>query len=198
MYNTFEKRTFDLVVLTHFTCFVILFLFLSQIGAISFVGSNQAGEYIHNRATQLGKRVQANLGAKNHATILPDADKDACLNGMLGAAFGAAGQRCMALSTAIFVGESKKWIPELAQRASDLKIGRGSEEGIDLGPVISPESKERIHTLIAAGVEDGGDLILDGRNVQVENGENGNFVGPTILKVQQKKKIFFKFFYVFF
>ena len=176
---------------------MILFLFLSQIGAISFVGSNQAGEYIHNRATQLGKRVQANLGAKNHATILPDADKDACLNGMLGAAFGAAGQRCMALSTAIFVGESKKWIPELAQRASDLKIGRGSEEGIDLGPVISPESKERIHTLIAAGVEDGGDLILDGRNVQVENGENGNFVGPTILKVK-KKKMFFKFFYVFF
>jgi malonate-semialdehyde dehydrogenase (acetylating) / methylmalonate-semialdehyde dehydrogenase len=153
------------------------------IRAISFVGSNQAGEYIHDRATQLGKRVQANLGAKNHATILPDADKESCLNGMLGAAFGAAGQRCMALSTAIFVGDSKEWIPELAKRASELKIGRGSEDGVDLGPVISPESKERIHSLIEAGVEDGGDLILDGRNVQVENGENGNFVGPSILKL---------------
>jgi malonate-semialdehyde dehydrogenase (acetylating)/methylmalonate-semialdehyde dehydrogenase len=112
---------------------------------------------------------------------------------MLGAAFGAAGQRCMALSTAIFVGESREWIPDLAQRASELKIGRGSKEGIDLGPVISPESKERIHSLIAAGIEDGGDLVLDGRNVQVENGENGNFVGPTILKVQ-KRNIFYFFF----
>jgi malonate-semialdehyde dehydrogenase (acetylating)/methylmalonate-semialdehyde dehydrogenase len=154
--------------------------------AISFVGSNQAGEYIHDRAVQQGKRVQANLGAKNHATIMPDADKDACLNGMLGAAFGAAGQRCMALSTAIFVGESKEWIPELTQRASALKVGCGNVDGVDLGPVISSDSKARIHRLIEAGVNDGGELLLDGRGIEVENGEHGNFVGPTLIKLQNR------------
>ena len=156
-----------------------------KIRAISFVGSNQAGEYIHDKATQLGKRVQANLGAKNHATILPDADKDACLNGMLGAAFGAAGQRCMALSTAIFVGDSKEWIPDLAERAAKLNVGHGNEDNIDLGPVISSESKERIHRLIEAGINDGAELILDGRSIQVKNGENGNFVGKVYKRMER-------------
>jgi malonate-semialdehyde dehydrogenase (acetylating) / methylmalonate-semialdehyde dehydrogenase len=95
----------------------------SRIKAISFVGSNQAGEYIHARGTKNGKRVQANLGAKNHATIMPDADKESTLNALTAAAFGAAGQRCMALSVAVFVGETQKWLPELAERARKLKVG---------------------------------------------------------------------------
>ena len=93
-----------------------------DIKAISFVGSNQAGEYIFKRGTETGKRVQANLGAKNHATILPDCDKEATLNALTGAAFGAAGQRCMALSVAVFVGETKEWIPEIVERATKLKV----------------------------------------------------------------------------
>jgi malonate-semialdehyde dehydrogenase (acetylating)/methylmalonate-semialdehyde dehydrogenase len=158
------------------------------IRAISFVGSNPAGEYIHERATKLGKRVQANLGAQNHGTVMPDADKEAMMNGLTGSAFGAAGQRCMALSRAIFVGDSKDWIPELAERSAALKVGAGDDPDADLGPVISKESKERVLHLIQSGLDQGAEIILDGRDCQVEAGlENGNFVGPTILKLPWDK-----------
>lgn len=125
--------------------------------------------------------MQANLGAKNHATILPDADKEACLNQLVGAAFGAAGQRCMALSVAIFVGESEQWIPELVEKAKKLKVGAGIEKDTDVGPVISQPSLARIERLISAGEEDGAQILLDGRGVKVPGYEGGNFVGPTIL-----------------
>jgi len=152
-----------------------------NIKAISFVGSNQAGEYIHSRGTSHGKRVQANLAAKNHATILPDANKEAALNALVGAAFGAAGQRCMALSVAVFVGESANWIPELAEKAKKLKVSSGFDPKTNIGPLISPESKVRVEKLIQSGVKQGATLTLDGRNVQVPGFEKGNFVGPTIL-----------------
>jgi len=152
-----------------------------SIKAISFVGSNRAGEYIHARGTKNGKRVQANLGAKNHATIMPDSDKESVLNALCGAAFGAAGQRCMALSTAIFVGESQNWIPELAEKAKTMKCGVGSDPTAGLGPVISVDSKERIERLIQSGVDQGADLVLDGRNAQVEGYPDGNFVNPTVI-----------------
>lgn len=152
-----------------------------EIKAISFVGGDSAGKYIFDRGTKNGKRVQANLGAKNHATIMPDADKDATLNALAGAAFGAAGQRCMALSVAIFVGETKSWIPELVERAKKLKVNGGLEKEADIGPLITPESKKRVETLIQQGVEDGATLLLDGRGVSVPGYEKGNFVGPTIL-----------------
>eukprot|EP00494_Astrolonche_serrata_P006522 UN06546 len=113
-----------------------------HIRAISFVGGNAAGSYIHDVGTKHNKRVQSNMGAKNHATILPDATKDSTLNALVGAAFGASGQRCMALSTALFVGDSKAWLPELVEKASTLKVGPGLEKGSDLGPVITPESKK--------------------------------------------------------
>jgi len=151
------------------------------IKAISFVGSNQAGEYIHNRGSGNNKRVQANLGAKNHATIMPDSDKDAVLNALCGAAFGAAGQRCMALSTAIFVGESQNWIEDLVDKAKTMKVNVGHHPEAALGPVISKESKARIHELIQSGVDEGASLLLDGRNAQVEGYPEGNFVNPTIL-----------------
>lgn len=110
-----------------------------RIKAISFVGSNRAGEYIHDRGTRNGKRVQSNMGAKNHATVLPDADKEATLNALAGAAFGAAGQRCMALSTAIFVGEARNWIKDLKAKAASLKVNEGTKADADLGPLISVE-----------------------------------------------------------
>ena len=126
-----------------------------EIKAISFVGSNKAGEYIFTRGSANGKRVQANLGAKNHAAVLPDCNKNHALNSIVGAAFGAAGQRCMALSTLVMIGETKEWLPELADLTKSLVMNGGFEKDTDLGPVISPQSKARIEALIASAEEEG-------------------------------------------
>lgn len=152
------------------------------IKAISFVGGNKAGEYIYSRASANGKRVQANLGAKNHAVVLPDSNKNDTLNAIAGAAFGAAGQRCMALSTVVFTGkETQAWLPELIERAQALKVDGGFEQGADLGPVISPESKARIEALIASAEAEGATISLDGRNFSPPNYPDGNFIAPTII-----------------
>lgn len=152
-----------------------------SIKAISFVGGNKAGEYIFSRGSANGKRVQANLGAKNHAAVLPDANRNQFVNAVVGAAFGAAGQRCMALSTLVMVGETKEWLPELAERAKELNVNGGFEEGADLGPVISPESKARIESLINSAEEEGATILLDGRGYKPAKYPNGNWVGPTII-----------------
>ncbi|KAL5988430.1 Methylmalonate-semialdehyde dehydrogenase [acylating], mitochondrial [Asimina triloba] len=152
-----------------------------DIKAISFVGSNKAGMHIYARAAAKGKRVQSNMGAKNHAIIMPDANVDATLNALVAAGFGAAGQRCMALSTAVFVGGSKSWEEGLVERAQALKVNAGIEPGTDLGPVISKQAKDRICRLIQSGAENGARLVLDGRNIVVPGYEDGNFVGPTLL-----------------
>ena len=147
-----------------------------DIKAISFVGSNKAGEYIYARGSAQGKRVQANLGAKNHAAVVPDCNKNHALNAIAGAAFGAAGQRCMALSALVMVGESKDWVDEIAERAKKLNVNGGFEEGADLGPLISPQSKERIEKLIASAEEEGATILLDGRGYKPEKYPNGNWV----------------------
>ncbi|XP_003747140.1 probable methylmalonate-semialdehyde dehydrogenase [acylating], mitochondrial [Galendromus occidentalis] len=152
-----------------------------DIRAISFVGADTAGKYIYEEGAKNGKRMQCNMGAKNHGVVMPDANKEHTLNQLVGAAFGAAGQRCMALSTVIFVGESKKWVPEMVERAQKLRVNAGHVAGTDLGPVISSESKQRIHELIESGVKEGAKLLLDGRHIVVPGYENGNFVGPTVL-----------------
>lgn len=152
-----------------------------EIKAISFVGGDIAGKAIFARATANGKRVQANLGAKNHGVILPDANKNATLNSLVGAAFGAAGQRCMALSVAVFVGDASKWIPELVERAQNLKVSQGNEPSADLGPLVTPEAKSRVCGLIQSAIDEGAEILLDGRQIKVVGFEEGNFVGPTIL-----------------
>ncbi|KAM0276681.1 hypothetical protein ACHAQH_006498 [Verticillium albo-atrum] len=151
------------------------------IKAVSFVGGNKAGEYIFNKGSAHGKRVQANLGAKNHAAVLPDCNKNHFLNSVVGAAFGAAGQRCMALSTLVMVGETKEWLPELAEMAKQLKVDGGFEDGADLGPVISPHSKARIESLIQSAEDEGATILLDGRGFKPAKYPNGNWVGPTII-----------------
>ncbi|KIX07492.1 methylmalonate-semialdehyde dehydrogenase (acylating) [Rhinocladiella mackenziei CBS 650.93] len=151
------------------------------IKAISFVGSNRAGEYIYTRGSAQGKRVQANLGAKNHAAVLPDCNKNHALNAIAGAAFGAAGQRCMALSTLVMVGETKEWLPELAERAKNLTMNGGFEEGADLGPLISPQSKKRVEDLIQSAQDEGATILLDGRGQKPAKYPHGNWVGPTII-----------------
>ncbi|KAI0815084.1 methylmalonate-semialdehyde dehydrogenase [Irpex lacteus] len=153
-----------------------------KIKAISFVGGDRAGKHIYERGRATGKRVQANLGAKNHAVIMPDANKNHALNSLIGAAFGAAGQRCMAVSVAVLVGNAQSWVPELVERAKKLKVNQGFEPGTDLGPVISPAAKSRIEGLIASVDEEGGKILLDGRGYQVPGYPDGNWVGPTVVE----------------
>lgn len=152
------------------------------IKAISFVGGNAAGEYIYSRGSANGKRVQANLGAKNHAVVLPDCNKKSTINAIAGAAFGAAGQRCMALSTVVLVGKDTQfWVDELVNAAKQLKTDGGFEDGADLGPVISPHSKARIEALIQSAEDEGAKIVLDGRGYAPEKYPNGNFIAPTII-----------------
>lgn len=150
-----------------------------DIKAVSFVGSTNVGHHVYDRASKAGKRVQCMMGAKNHAVILPDANKEQTLNQLAGAAFGAAGQRCMALSVVVLVGEAQQWIDDIKAKAEGLVVSAGKHDK-DLGPLISPQAKERVERLIQTGVDEGADLLLDGRGIVVEGYENGNFVGPTI------------------
>ncbi|KAG6911547.1 hypothetical protein DXG01_011849 [Tephrocybe rancida] len=159
-----------------------------EIKAISFVGGDRAGKHIYERGTQNGKRVQA--GAKNHAVIMPDANKNLALNSIIGAAFGAAGQRCMALSVAILIGEAQSWLPELIERAQKLKVNGGFENGADLGPLISPAAKQRVVGLISSAEEEGGKILLDGRSLSVPTYPDGNFVGPTIIEASTSMKCY--------
>ena len=162
-----------------------------DIKAISFVGSTAVGTHVYNLAGQHGKRVQSMMGAKNHAVIMPDANKEQTLNALVGAAFGAAGQRCMALSVAIMVGETKHWVNELIEKTKTLKVNAGHEPDADLGPVISLRAKQRVLDLIQSGVDEGAELLLDGRNVEVVGYEQGNFVGPTVFnQVTTKMRIY--------
>jgi malonate-semialdehyde dehydrogenase (acetylating)/methylmalonate-semialdehyde dehydrogenase len=151
-----------------------------DIKAISFVGSTKVGTHVYNRASPTGKRVQCMMGAKNHAIVLPDANKEQTLNALAGAGFGAAGQRCMAVSVAVLVGEAQKWVPDLVAKAKTLKIGAGTDKTVDVGPLVSCAAYDRVNHLIERGVADGATLVLDGRKPSVPGYEKGNFVGPTV------------------
>jgi malonate-semialdehyde dehydrogenase (acetylating) / methylmalonate-semialdehyde dehydrogenase len=153
----------------------------ADIKAISFVGSTKVGTHVYNRASLAGKRVQCMMGAKNHAIVLPDAHKEQTLNALAGASFGAAGQRCMALSVAVLVGAARQWVPDLVERAKQLSVGAGDSATTDVGPLISCAARERVEALIARGVEDGAKLELDGRLPPLTGVlKEGNFVGPTV------------------
>ncbi|WP_085316842.1 CoA-acylating methylmalonate-semialdehyde dehydrogenase [Derxia lacustris] len=151
-----------------------------DIKAVSFVGSTRVGTHVYNRATQAGKRAQCMMGAKNHGVILPDAHREQTLNALVGAAFGAAGQRCMALTTAVLVGAARDWIPDLVAKAKTLKVGPGNQPGVDVGPLVSKQALARVTGLIEQGIAEGATLELDGRAPEVPGHAQGNFVGPTI------------------
>ncbi|KGJ89360.1 CoA-acylating methylmalonate-semialdehyde dehydrogenase [Thalassotalea sp. ND16A] len=148
--------------------------------AVSFIGSTGVGTHIYNHASKHGKRAQCMMGAKNHMVIMPDANKNRAINDLLGSAFGAAGQRCMANPVTILVGETRSWLPEIAEKAKTMVIDAGTNRAADLGPVVSPQAKQRIIKLLDSGVEQGANLLVDGRNVVVPGFEKGNFVGPTM------------------
>ncbi|MGP6431567.1 MULTISPECIES: CoA-acylating methylmalonate-semialdehyde dehydrogenase [Pseudomonas] len=151
-----------------------------DIKAVSFVGSTAVGTHVYDLAGKHGKRVQSMMGAKNHAVVLPDANREQALNALVGAGFGAAGQRCMATSVVVLVGAAKQWLPDLKALAQKLKVNAGNEPGTDVGPVISKKAKARILDLIESGIKEGAKLELDGRDISVPGYEEGNFVGPTL------------------
>ena len=151
-----------------------------NIKAISFVGSTMVGTHVYRLGSEHGKRVQSMMGAKNHAVVLPDANREQTLSALVGAGFGAAGQRCMATSVVVLVGSSAQWLPQLVEKAKSLKVNAGNEPDTDVGPVVSRVAKERVLGLIEVGVEEGATLALDGRGVVVKGYEDGNFIGPTI------------------
>jgi malonate-semialdehyde dehydrogenase (acetylating)/methylmalonate-semialdehyde dehydrogenase len=152
-----------------------------QVEAISFVGSTPIAEYIYSRGTAAGKRVQALGGAKNHMVVMPDADMDMAVDALIGAAYGSAGERCMAISVAVAVGgAADKLVDALARRTAALKIDDGMAAGAEMGPVVTSAAKQRIERLIGEGVEQGATLVVDGRGYQVPGRENGFFVGGTL------------------
>src|SRR5712672_3459146 len=153
-----------------------------KVRAISFVGSTPVARYIYARSGQQGKRCQCQGGAKNHVVVLPDADMPMATQIISDSAFGCAGQRCLAVSVAITIGEAQKTFRDsIADAASKLRVGYGLDEGVQMGPVITPQSKQRIEKLIGEGEQSGAKVLVDGRNAKVPSYQSGNFVKPTVL-----------------
>ncbi len=149
-----------------------------MVQAISFVGSTPIAEYIYTTASAHGKRVQALGGAKNHLVVMPDADLDGAVSALTGAAYGSAGERCMAISVAVAVGDiADELVAKLADKARNLKIGNGAETGLDMGPLVTREHLEKVTGFVDAGVKEGAELIVDGRGLSVPGHEAGYFLG---------------------
>jgi malonate-semialdehyde dehydrogenase (acetylating)/methylmalonate-semialdehyde dehydrogenase len=161
-----------------------------RVRAVSFVGSSAVAKYIYETAANNGKRVQALGGAKNHSVVLPDADMKATVGAIMGSGFGCAGERCLATSVVVAVGEvADPLVKELVRAADNLTVGNGCEAKTGMGPVITDEAKKRILSYIELGEKDGATLARDGRKDPVCNG-NGYFVGPTILdKVNPESRV---------
>jgi malonate-semialdehyde dehydrogenase (acetylating)/methylmalonate-semialdehyde dehydrogenase len=153
-----------------------------KVRAISFVGSTPVAKYVYARAGANGKRAQCQGGAKNHVIVLPDADMEMATQIISDSAFGCAGQRCLAVSVAVTVGEAQKTFRDsITEAAASLRVGNGLDEGVQMGPVITPQSKSRVESLIGVGEKQGAKVVLDGRNARIPKYESGNFVKPTIL-----------------
>jgi malonate-semialdehyde dehydrogenase (acetylating) / methylmalonate-semialdehyde dehydrogenase len=152
-----------------------------HVRALSFVGSTPIAQSLYQRGAQLGKRVQALGGAKNHLVVLPDADLQQAVDGLMGAAYGSAGERCMAISVAVLVGDAgERVVPELARRARALRINQGMDPAAEMGPVITRQALERIEGYVQRGIDQGATLVVDGRGVRVPGHEQGFFTGGTL------------------
>jgi malonate-semialdehyde dehydrogenase (acetylating)/methylmalonate-semialdehyde dehydrogenase len=153
-----------------------------SVRAVSFVGSSPVAKYIYARAAERGKRVQCQGGAKNHAVILPDADLETTTQIISDSAFGCAGQRCLAVSVAVTVGEAQRTFRDaIANRAASIRVGYGLDDGVQMGPVITRESRSRVEGLISKGEREGATVLLDGRGPSIPGCPDGNFVKPTLL-----------------
>ena len=153
-----------------------------NVRAISFVGSSPVAKYIYSEGAAHGKRVQCQGGAKNHVVVMPDADLEMTAKIVSDSAFGCAGQRCLAVSTAITVGDASRTFPAaITDLASSIRVGNGLDNNVSMGPVITAASRSRILDLINRGVSDGGRLLLDGRDAPIDNSKPGNFLKPTVI-----------------
>ncbi|MBM4114206.1 MAG: CoA-acylating methylmalonate-semialdehyde dehydrogenase, partial [Phycisphaerae bacterium] len=151
-----------------------------QVSAVSFVGSTRAGEHIYKTATGAGKRAQCMCGAKNHSIVMPDANRDAAIEGLLGSAFGNAGQRCLAGSVAVAVGDAADWlVPALVKGAKAIRVGPGGDAGVGMGPLIDAEAKSRVERAIETAKHEGAEIVLDGRTHACPAG--ACFIGPSII-----------------
>jgi malonate-semialdehyde dehydrogenase (acetylating) / methylmalonate-semialdehyde dehydrogenase len=152
-----------------------------EVRAVSFVGSTPVAKHVHDSALAGGKRVQALGGAKNHMIVMPDADMDQAADALIGAAYGSAGERCMAISVLVAVGDSAEaLIPRLLERARRLKVGPGHVPGVEMGPLVTAAHRSRVQSYIEQGVAEGAKLLLDGRGLRVPGSEAGFFLGPTL------------------
>ena len=164
-----------------------------DVKAVSFVGSTPIAEYVYRRGTQAGKRVQALGGAKNHMVILPDADMDQAADALMGAGYGSAGERCMAISVAVPIGDktADALVAQLKPRVEALKIGPATDKDAQMGPIVSKAQRDKIVGYIDAGVEAGAELVVDGRGFHLQGYENGFFVGGTLFdRVTPDMKIY--------
>ena len=163
-----------------------------SISSVSFVGSTPVAKYIYEKSASCGKRVQALGGAKNHLLVMPDANLNQAVDGIMGAAYGSAGERCMAVSVAVAVGNiADKLVEQIYNKAQTLKVAPWNDTTSDMGPVISKEHKEKILKYIEIGQKEGAKLILDGRNIKIQGYENGYFIGPTLFdNVDQNMTIY--------
>ena len=171
---------------------VNLILESEKIASVSFVGSTPVAKYIYEKSAKFGKRVQALGGAKNHLVIMPDANLNQAVDGIMGAAYGSAGERCMAVSVAVAVGNiADSLVEKISEKAQLLKVAPWTDPESEMGPVITREHKEKINLYIEEGVKEGAKLVLDGRNINIQGYENGNFVGPTLFdNVSSEMKIY--------
>ena len=153
----------------------------SDVQAVSFVGSTPIAQYIYETGARHGKRVQALGGAKNHMVVMPDADIDQAVDALIGSAYGSAGERCMAISVAVLVGDvGERIVPRLAERARALKVKNGLEADAEMGPIVTREARDRIEGYIGIGVQEGATLVVDGRGLKVPGLEQGFFTGGTL------------------
>jgi len=164
-----------------------------NVSAVSFVGSTPIAEYIYATGSKHGKRVQALGGAKNHAVVMPDADLDMTSDALVSAAYGSAGERCMAVSVAVTVGDATgdALIKSLRPRIENIKVGPGTDQQSEMGPLVTQQHLDKVRGLVDYGVSEGADLLIDGRDLTLQGYENGYFMGPTLFdKVTPKMKIY--------
>ena len=164
-----------------------------SISSISFVGSTPVAKHVYQKGASSGKRVQALGGAKNHLIVMPDANLDQAVDGIMGAAYGSAGERCMAVSVAVAVGDiANELVNKINDRAQTLKVAPWTDNNSEMGPVISKEHKEKIENYINQGEKEGAKLILDGRNIKIQGYEKGYFIGPTLFDEVTKEMSIYK------
>ena len=171
---------------------VNLILNSHDVSSVSFVGSTPVAKYIYESSAKTGKRVQALGGAKNHLVVMPDANLDQAVDGIIGAAYGSAGERCMAVSVAVAVGDiGDKLVDNINKKAEPLIVAPWTDSSSQMGPVISEEHKNKIEDYIQSGLDEGAKLVLDGRDLKIQGYENGYFVGPTLFdNVKKDMKIY--------